>query len=1126
MEQLAEIFTNTLSPYREVQIKAEELLEKYSEEEGFFPSLLEFCLIENYQLGIRQASSIYFKHGIKELWTQKGSISEQDRKIILENIFITLTKTPKLIQSQLGEAFYHLVLHNFPKRMKNTFEQTLEYAQSKNPEECYAGLFALRKICLKYEMAISLDRKIYIPILEQSFPILLDMCEQFVEAEKELHNEIKFKNYNQNNLQEEYEEKQNQRKILILLIKTIFKIFLSAIKMLFPKFLMVTDVFKRWIILFCTLLIKNFDFENEKEEEEEEEEEEIHKLIVSCKKWSMQIILRFFEKFNSPQLVKKKFKNFADIFLNNFSKELIDILLNILEIRSKKNKYVSERVLQLIIATLHTCLFFSKTYLLMKPKIELILIDTIFPILCTNSKDQELLEEDPHEFIRIEFMGDEATFLPKIAAQNFLLDLCTARAKGNLEGFIQYLGQIFEEYSNTPNDVDLILKKDGAMKALGILAPKLKTLPDFFEDLELILKNYILPEFNSKYWFLKARACWLFGNYANLPFQEEDIKLLALKNVVDCLIYNIDENQNNNNNEEEKEDEITQQQYIVIKLFAAISLKPLVLTIDNIAKIIDPVITDVIKDLILLISQIGVPEIVSTAHTLIERFGNKIDKYAEELCETFCNSFVTSLENEKEGIISNNLLLQETVVHVADQSLQTIVTLIDALQNEKGILFKLQRIVLPILLQTINEGNHDFLESLLEIAISLTYYSKKINPDFLKIIVNLHEAYTNYAPDSISSITMVLDNLITQCPTFVIENENGKYLELIIDLAKFAISDLRTPVEEIIEACQLLESVIQNLNGLIDPIIPLLLEIVLNRIDTEEKYNSIIIACYGLIGNLLLYNPLITVNYLEENKISDQIFENYYSLIVNKKFKSFHNKKVSILGLSSLFLITKNDLSEGLLKLLPSMFNCILLLIDMSSEQKFQREQLQKKKKLLLDKNENSEQDYVNENDLNQEFELKELSRELNDNEDGINNEDISRLKTLLNKIHVAGGDVLETPLEYQDSEEDEDEVEDEDEEFGNNNNKNNVKLLQQYNSESSDSYDGSEENFDYDSENEDYVDEKIDFTCPIDSIEEIEFFINNCKKNIELMQYIEKNLEQDTIDAWETLLSQQKQEN
>lgn len=109
-------------------------------------------------------------------------------------------------------------------------------------------------------------------------------------------------------------------------------------------------------------------------------------------------------------------------------------------------------------------------YALLQPRLDVLLFEIVFPLMCFSDNDQKLWEEDPHEYVRkgygkscqcihkhfptnctviayclTFFVTDiiEDLYSPRTASMDFVSELVRKRGKENLHKFIQFIVEIF-----------------------------------------------------------------------------------------------------------------------------------------------------------------------------------------------------------------------------------------------------------------------------------------------------------------------------------------------------------------------------------------------------------------------------------------------------------------------------------------------------------------------------------------------------------------------------------------------------------------------------------------------------------------------------------------------------------
>ncbi|MPC45668.1 Importin-7 [Portunus trituberculatus] len=125
--------------------------------------------------------------------------------------------------------------------------------------------------------------------------------------------------------------------------------------------------------------------------------------------------------------------------------------------------------------------------------------DVLFPLMCYSDADQELWNSDPYEYVRVKFDIYEDLVSPVTAAQGLLLSTVRKR-KEMLEKTMVFLMQVL----TTPN-VDP-RHKDGVMHMIGTLGGVLLKKKIYKDQMETMIAQYVFPEFQSPFGFMRARV--------------------------------------------------------------------------------------------------------------------------------------------------------------------------------------------------------------------------------------------------------------------------------------------------------------------------------------------------------------------------------------------------------------------------------------------------------------------------------------------------------------------------------------------------------------------------------------------------------------------------------------------
>uniref|UniRef100_A0A668AU32 Importin 8 n=1 Tax=Myripristis murdjan TaxID=586833 RepID=A0A668AU32_9TELE len=266
----------------------------------------------------------------------------------------------------------------------------------------------------------------------------------------------------------------------VLIQKQILKIFHALVQYSLPLQLINNTVMTQWMEILRAVMDR--DVPPETLEVDEDDRPEL--VWWKCKKWALHIITRLFERYGSPGNVTKEYFEFADFFLKTYAVGIQQVLLKVVD-QHRQKQYVTPHVLQQSLNYLNQGLSHSLTWKQMKPHMQTICQEVIFPLMCYKDEDDKLWQEDPYEYIRMKF----------------------------------------SEYTHTHTE------KDGALHCIGALAELLLKKRMYREQMELMLQNYVFPLLNSPLGYLRARSCWVLHSFSPLRFHDE----LVLRNAVELV---------------------------------------------------------------------------------------------------------------------------------------------------------------------------------------------------------------------------------------------------------------------------------------------------------------------------------------------------------------------------------------------------------------------------------------------------------------------------------------------------------------------------------------------------------------------------------------------------------------
>lgn len=118
--------------------------------------------------------------------------------------------------------------------------------------------------------------------------------------------------------------------------------------------------------------------------------------------------------------------NEAETFQENYAGKSFECHLNLLKVLCG-GCYLPDRVTHLVLQYLSNSISKSNMYILLQPRLDIVLFEIIFPLMCFNDNDQKLWEEDPHEYVGKSYDIIEDSYSPRAAARDFVTELVRKR---------------------------------------------------------------------------------------------------------------------------------------------------------------------------------------------------------------------------------------------------------------------------------------------------------------------------------------------------------------------------------------------------------------------------------------------------------------------------------------------------------------------------------------------------------------------------------------------------------------------------------------------------------------------------------------------------------------------------
>uniref|UniRef100_A0A8C5HK95 Importin N-terminal domain-containing protein n=1 Tax=Gouania willdenowi TaxID=441366 RepID=A0A8C5HK95_GOUWI len=659
--RIIQALKGTIDP--NLRIAAEHELNQSYKIINFAPTLLQIIVSEQVEFPVRQAAAIYLKNMVSQYWQDREpavgeiifpfNIHENDRQQIRDHIIEGLIRCPESIRAQLTMCLRAIIKHDFPGRWTAVVDKISMYLQSQNSGGWYGSLLALYQLVKTYEYRKADERepllaamKIFLPRIQQLISQLLIDATIFS----------------------------------VLIQKQILKIFHALVQYSLPLQLINNTVMTQWMEILRAIMDRDVPAETLEVDEDDRPELAWWK----CKKWAMRIINRLFERYGSPGNVSKEYSEFAEYFLKTYAVGIQQVLLKVVNHHQQKH-YVTPRVLQQCLTYLNQCLSHSLTWKQMKPNMQAICHDVVFPLMCYKDEDERLWLEDPYEYI----------LLPLPLLLHFMQKptqtICFFKTwhiqEIVLPQMMEFCHRILMDPMADPR------RQDGALHCIGALAELLLKKRGYREQMELMLQNDVFPLLNSPMSYLRARSCWVLHCFSPLHFHDER----ALRNAVELV----------------KKDLIDDKE-MPVKVEAAMALQTLVSNQEQAKQHIRPYIRPVMQELLHVVKETETDDMTNVIQKMICEYNQEVASIAVDMTQNLAEIFTRVLqsdeyeENEDKTVMALGIL-------------STIDTILTVMEDHKECIPLFVEAVLERLLRGVKSS--ELRTMCLQVAIAALYYN-------------------------------------------------------------------------------------------------------------------------------------------------------------------------------------------------------------------------------------------------------------------------------------------------------------------------------------------------------------------------------------------------------------------
>ena len=235
---------------------------------------------------------------------------------------------------------------------------------------------------------------------------------------------------------------------------------------------------------------------------------------------------RLFSRFTNLKTAhEEEEKQWNQFFIQTYAEPLCESHLQLMF--KRKTHFVGSKALNFVIKLVTSAVKIPSTMAKMLPFMENILYETVIPLMIISNRDIQLFEDDPIEYVRKQTDLMETIYMPKVTTVELLeqiLEYKTQKGKKQkpdyLVPFLGFVSNNMQQYADALQsgaNPDWRVK-ESLLYAVGSLNEIIGMHDDLAQNVEIMLKAHVLPDFTSQYPLLRSRACWVYGEFSDYDF--------------------------------------------------------------------------------------------------------------------------------------------------------------------------------------------------------------------------------------------------------------------------------------------------------------------------------------------------------------------------------------------------------------------------------------------------------------------------------------------------------------------------------------------------------------------------------------------------------------------------------
>lgn len=486
-----------------------------------------------------------------------------------------------------------------------------------------------------------------------------------------------------------------------------------------------------------------------------------------------------------------------------YAGQLCEANLNIL--LRKKSQFVGTKCLNSALRFVASAIKNAKLRKLCTPHIQTILFELTLPLMLISEQEFNLWNENPIEYVRMQ-VDFSNPWNVKRTNQDLIKAICNIKKtrKNKISDYLSaYLQMIVENMqANASED---FRHKEALMHAFGLLNLHMAATTDYQDNAVGMLANFVFPELTSENGFMRARASWIYGQFSQFDFKDQD----HLRAVLDALYKNLEHSD------------------LPVRVNSAIALIKM-LDQEAAVEFIRPGLSVVIKIYLKLIDDIDYDELIESLKKIVDVFEEEIGPHALNLCEKLGEAFLRLNEQKKANQEGGNALDVDAETSLSCEGLMTAIRRI--LQSINGKFPELYPQLEQVLQQPIYETLIDIettsTDEGLTCLAELLYHQNGVSQTMWNFFQHITESIMSdkgILDQFINPAFVVIINIMNRDPgsftTVQFQNPQGQTqnaMDMTLNLANKSFTMARDMNDEIeaVTAITLLNAMLENIQGL------------------------------------------------------------------------------------------------------------------------------------------------------------------------------------------------------------------------------------------------------------------------------------------------------------------------